>query len=193
MLPPVTQLQLDDVTIDVTFKRVKHLRLTIYPPDGRVRLSAPTRARPDAVRAFALSKLPWIKRHQLRFRAQAHEVPPEHPALDDRRCRAQLRSAVPPLVEKWSALIGVTAQRVYFRRMKTLWGSCNPKARTIRLNTELARRPVDCLEYVIVHELTHMLEPSHNRRFKSLMDQFLPHWTHYRKQLNQNPIPRERQ
>ena len=186
----VTQLQLDEVTIDVTFKRIKRLRLTIYPPDGRVRLSAPTRARPEAIHDFALSKLRWIRRHQQRLRTQIRETPPEHNALRDSHCRALLRTAVPPIVEKWSAVIGVTTQRVYFRRMKTLWGSCNPTAHTIRLNTELAKQPADCLEYVVVHELTHMLEPSHNRRFKALMDRFLPNWTHYRKQLNQTSLPR---
>ena len=186
MLTPAIQLQLDDVTIDVTFKRIKHLRLTIYPPDGRVHLSAPTRARPDAIHAFALSKLNWIRRHQHRFRTQ-HPEPQREPAV-----LTPLETVVPLLIQKWTKIIGVTAHRVSFRRMKTLWGSCNPKARTIRLNTELARQPLDCLEYVIVHELTHLLEPSHNRRFKTLMDQFLPHWAHYRKQLNRAPIPRER-
>ena len=70
--------------------------------------------------------------------------------------------------------------------MKTRWGSCNTSARSIRLNTELAGRPVDCLEYVIVHEMTHLLEPTHNRRFVSLMDRFMPDWKSRKEALARN-------
>ena len=75
--------------------------------------------------------------------------------------------------------------------MKTRWGSCNPKAGTILLNTELAKKPRECLEYVVVHELVHLLEPTHNARFVALMDQFLPAWPHHRRVLNRLPVRRE--
>ena len=75
--------------------------------------------------------------------------------------------------------------------MKTKWGSCNPEARSIRLNTELAKKPPECLEYIVVHELTHLLEPTHNARFVAIMDRMMPHWRHRRDVLNRLPVRRE--
>ena len=72
--------------------------------------------------------------------------------------------------------------------MKTRWGSCNPVTRSIRLNTDLAKKPLGCLEYILVHELVHLLEPTHNARFVALMDGFLPGWTHRRDELNRQPV-----
>ena len=75
--------------------------------------------------------------------------------------------------------------------MKTRWGSCNPVAGTIRLNTELAKKPRECLEYIVVHEMIHLLEPTHNARFVSLIDHFMPQWRHYRDTLNRLPVRNE--
>ena len=75
--------------------------------------------------------------------------------------------------------------------MKTKWGSCNPYSKSIRLNTELAKKPRECLEYVFVHEMAHLLEPTHNERFIALMDRFLPRWRHYREGLNRLPVRHE--
>lgn len=83
-------------------------------------------------------------------------------------------------------------ERFFVQRMKTKWGSCNHRARTIRLNTDLAKKPMECLEYIVVHELVHVLEPTHNPRFVSLMDRFLPRWTHHRGVLNRLPVRREK-
>lgn len=88
------------------------------------------------------------------------------------------------LVEKWQAVMGVKAKRIQFRKMKTRWGSCNPYTQNIRLNTELMKMPGHCLEYVVVHELVHLLEASHNRRFQTLMDKYLPGWRSHRSELN---------
>lgn len=102
--------------------------------------------------------------------------------------RDLLKTALPPLIAKWETILGVTVADVIVRRMKTRWGSCTPSARTIRLNTELAKKPPECLEYVLVHEMVHLLEPSHNQRFHSLMDHYLPAWPHHRDTLNHLPI-----
>ena len=102
--------------------------------------------------------------------------------------RDQLREAVPPMKTDWERRMGVQAGRLFVQRMKTRWGSCNPTTRTIRLNTDLAKKPRECLEYILVHELVHLLEPTHNARFVTLMDQFLPGWTHRRNQLNTLPV-----
>jgi hypothetical protein len=78
------------------------------------------------------------------------------------------------LIEKWERLIGARVRRFFVQRMKTKWGSCNDRVGSIRLNTDLARKPLECLEYIVVHEMVHLLEPTHNARFMALMDQFMP-------------------
>jgi predicted metal-dependent hydrolase len=105
--------------------------------------------------------------------------------------REQLKKAVPPLIKKWERLIGVSVRRVFVQRMKTKWGSCNERAGSIRLNTDLARKPMDCLEYIVVHEMVHLLEPKHNARFMALMDQFMPKWQSHREVLNRLPVRHE--
>jgi predicted metal-dependent hydrolase len=106
--------------------------------------------------------------------------------------REQLKAALPPLVAKWEWLLAVKVERIFVQRMKTKWGSCNPCARTLRLNADLAKKPRECLEYIVVHEMVHLLESTHNARFIALMDQFLPKWTSRRQVLNQLPVRHER-
>jgi hypothetical protein len=105
--------------------------------------------------------------------------------------RNQLRVAVPFLIAKWTMVMGVTVERLYVQQMKTKWGSCNPRAGTIRLNTELAKKPKECLEYIVIHEMAHLLEPTHNARFIALMDRFMPNWRLRRDRLNQLPVRHE--
>lgn len=105
--------------------------------------------------------------------------------------RQQVRDALPALLAKWEPLLGVKASRVYVQRMKTKWGSCTPKSGYIRINTDLAKKPPECLEYIVVHELVHLLEPTHNERFLALMDLYLPHWQHLKKELNKLPVRHE--
>ena len=109
-------------------------------------------------------------------------------ALVEEWYRGQLKEAVSPLLARWQPLLGVRVERFFVRRMKTRWGSCNHKARTIRLNTELAKKPEECLEYIVVHELVHLLEPTHNARFAALMDRFMPTWQFHRQTLNRLPV-----
>jgi hypothetical protein len=109
-------------------------------------------------------------------------------AIVARWYRDQVRSAVTELVAKWEPILGVKVERVFVRQMKTKWGSCNSRALAIRLNTELAKKPKECLEYIVVHEMAHLLEPTHNTRFVALMDQFLPSWQFSRQKLNRLPV-----
>jgi predicted metal-dependent hydrolase len=97
-------------------------------------------------------------------------------AIVDEFYRHQLELAIVPLIAKWSPIMGVQVKSFSVRKMKTKWGSCTPSRQTMRFNLELAKKLPTCLEYVVVHELVHLLEPSHNHRFKALMDQFLPNW-----------------
>lgn len=103
--------------------------------------------------------------------------------------RSRLRESIPPLIEKWQIVTGVSADNWRIKKMKTRWGTCNRKAGRIWLNLELAKRPLDCLEFIIVHELTHLIERRHNNRFRSYMDQFMPLWRVYRDELNNVLIP----
>jgi hypothetical protein len=105
--------------------------------------------------------------------------------------REQLKKAVPPLLARWEPVLGVKAERWFVQRMKTRWGSCNHEARTIRLNSELAKKPAECLEYIVVHELVHLIEPTHNAHFVALMDRFMPNWQHHRQVLNRLPVRQE--
>lgn len=98
--------------------------------------------------------------------------------------RQQLRELVPPLLEEWQAKIGVRASDWSIRKMKSRWGSCHTRTGHICLNLHLAQKPPGCLEYVIVHELVHLLEASHNRRFWGFMDQFMPDWREHKDRLN---------
>jgi hypothetical protein len=105
--------------------------------------------------------------------------------------RHQVKEAAGSLVAKWEPTLNVKLNRVFVQRMKTKWGSCNAASRNIRLNTDLAKKPPDCLEYTVVHELVHLLEPTHNTRFIALMDRFMPKWQFQRQLLNRLPVRQE--
>ncbi len=125
----------------------------------------------------------------LRVRPRTDEY--KRQALLEAWFRERLKEAVTPLIERWQPLLGVAVERFFVQRMKTKWGSCNHKARTLRLNTELAKKPPECLEYIVVHELVHLLEPTHNAHFVALMDRFMPKWQFHRQVLNRLPVRRE--
>jgi predicted metal-dependent hydrolase len=105
--------------------------------------------------------------------------------------RARLREQLPALLQKWEPKVGVTVSEVRIRRMKTRWGSCNAEAGRIWLNLELAKKPVVCLEYLLVHEMVHLLERNHSDRFHTIMDSLLPAWKLCREQLNRAPLAHE--
>jgi predicted metal-dependent hydrolase len=105
--------------------------------------------------------------------------------------REILKQAAEPLIAKWENLMGVKVEKLFLQRMKTKWGSCNHEAKNIRINTELAKKPPECLEYIVVHELVHLIEPTHNDRFIALMNQFMPKWRMYKDELNRLPVRHE--
>ena len=233
----VTQIQLGDIAVEVMQKDIKNIHLSVYPPDGKVRISAPLRMEIDTIRVYAISKLAWIKQQQKKLQQQQRETPREYlnreshyvwgkryllklveknaaPDVElkhnqlcvyvrpgssgekrqeilDAWYREQLKAVILTLLAKWQPLIGVQVEKFFVQKMKTKWGSCSPGSKNIRLNTDLAKKPPECLEYVLVHEMTHLLEPSHNARFIMLMDQFMPKWRFYRDELNQLPLKHE--
>ena len=231
------QIQLGDITILIVCKAVKNVHLTVHPPDGRVTLVAPKGTRLEVARAYAISKLGWIRQQQATLRAQARETPRQfvereshylwgrrhlmrvieaevkpfvkldhkritlsvRPGSDEAK-RAEvmhewhkslLHAVVPVLIAKWQPKLGVTVSGYFLQRMKTKWGSCNHKAGHIRLNTELVKKPKDLLEYVIVHEMAHLLEPTHSDRFVAILDEHYPTWREARAELNELPLAAE--
>jgi predicted metal-dependent hydrolase len=102
--------------------------------------------------------------------------------------RRQVRAAVVPLLEKWQPIMGVRVEKLFIQKMKTKWGGCSPERQYVRLNTDLAKKPVECLEYVLVHEMTHILERHHNQRFVEIMSRLLPNWHQLRQKLNESPL-----
>ena len=229
-----SEVDLGDLKIEVVRKDIKNLHLGVHPPTGQVRISAPMRLSLDAIRAFALTKLGWIKQQQRKINEQEREPVREfldreshyvwgkrfllkieesadsqgieltqrelilrvRPGTTKARMaailelwyREQIKATVPELIEKWAAILKVEVDRVLVQQMKTRWGGCNPDTGIIRLNTELARKPTEYLEYVVIHELVHLLEPTHNARFISLMDQSLPNWRQIKDELNRLPL-----
>lgn len=223
-MPPHHIIQLKDIEIEVTRKRVKNLNIRIYPMAGRVAMSVPHRTTLSGAEAFARKKYTWIKKHLERAEAgrgrdeqvrrylpgEEHPVwgrsstlsvqevnrPPSVSLTGNRLClmvrprattgkrkavltewyRSELKREIPKLIEKWEAPMGVEVKEFGVKRMKTRWGTCNIRARRIWLNLELAKRDPRCLEFVVVHEMVHLLERLHSRRFYRLMDRFLPDW-----------------
>ncbi len=108
--------------------------------------------------------------------------------LLDEWYRQQLKAAVPGLIAGYQPHMGVRVHAFGVKRMRTRWGTCNPRARRIWLNLELAKKPPECLEYIVVHEMVHLLEPCHNARFHALMDSYLPRWRLYKDLLNSLPV-----
>ena len=105
--------------------------------------------------------------------------------------REQLKALIPPLLEKWQPILGVQARAWGIKKMKTKWGSCNPTTKRLWFNLELVKKPVMCLEYLVVHELMHLLERNHTERFTALMDGFLPNWSVCRATLNRGVLGHE--
>jgi predicted metal-dependent hydrolase len=227
-------IQLGDLVVEVELKDIKNIHLSVYPPLGRVRISAPLRMDLDNIRVFAISKLKWIKKQQEAFIKQKREsereyltreshyflgeryllkveeqdatpkiilkkkeiqmfVRPDtfqdkkHEILDE-WYRAELKRIIPPMIDTWENKIGVEANDYGIKKMRTKWGTCNPIAKRIWLNLELAKKPLECIEYIVVHELLHLIEPSHNDRFISLLDDHMPKWRFFKDELNRTPF-----
>ncbi len=211
--------------------------LVVIPSDGRVTLAAPKTTRLDVARAYAISKLRWIRDQQEKLKSQARESPRQfvereshslwgrrhlmtiihretkpNVSLDHKRItltvrpgsdknkreevihewhKSLLHEVIPPLIAKWEKKLKVKVGRYFLQRMKTKWGGCNPTAGNIRLNTELVKKPKDLLEYVIVHEMVHLIEPTHNERFVAILQDHYPTWREARAELNELPLAAE--
>jgi predicted metal-dependent hydrolase len=230
-------MEVSGISIEVVRKAIKNLHIGVYPPEGRVRVAAPSRMSLEAIRLAVVGRLGWIRKHQQKFAMQERQSPreyssgethyfnghryrlniishyghprivirpgilemhvnPESDAGYRRRVlsgwyRRQLKDLIPELIAKWEGIMGVDVAEWGVKQMKTKWGTCNITARRIWLNLELAKKPHHALEYIVVHEMTHLLEKGHGERFKGLMDLFLPHWRQYKEELNRGTLGHE--
>jgi len=230
-------IHLGELSILVTRKDIKHVHLSVYPPDGRVTLVAPSETRLEVARAYAISRLGWIRQQQEKLKNQARETPRRFiereshylwgrryllsvayrdakpsVSLDHKRItltvrpgsdsgkraeiihewhKSLLHEIVPPLIKKWEPKLNVKVTGYFLQRMKTRWGSCNHRAAHLRLNTELVKKPKDLLEYVIVHELVHLIEPVHSECFIAILQEHYPTWREARAELNELPLSAE--
>ncbi len=175
----------DPFHVTLTRKAVKNINLKVRAPDGEVVVTAPWHVSERAVRAFVASKATWIEKHRQRI---ALQPAPLEPGPEANRLRRELKRAIPPLIEHWATIVGVEVPAFTVCRMTTRWGTCNVQAKRITLNLELARREPELLEYVVVHELAHLIERGHNTRFYAVMDRALPDWKLKRKALNTGGI-----
>lgn len=226
-------LEVGKIKALVVRKPIKNLHLSVLPPNGKVKVSAPLRMNNDSIRTLLATRLSWIKKQQKKFEGQERQTKREHvsgeshylwgkkyklevnyenqvPSVNvngrdkiiltvrpnsnqDKRekimadwYRSQLRDVANTSIERWKNVVGVNLNSWGIKKMKTRWGTCNQKAGRIWLNLELAKKPEHCLDFIIVHELTHFLEKNHNDIFKAHMDKFFPSWRHVKEELNRS-------
>lgn len=181
---PVEELVfVDEFEVWILRKRVKNVNLRVKPPDGRIEVSAPMRVDSEFVKAFVHEKRDWIRNQQNRIAASPQGRAAAASSDEVAQWKAVVQAFVPPLIAKWEPIIGVKAGKIAYRNMTSRWGSCQPSTGRICINVRLALYPPECLEYVVVHELCHLLERGHGPRFHALMDAFLPDWKAIRAKL----------
>lgn len=227
------KIHIGSLEIEVRFKAIKNLHLSVHPPFGKVTISSPEKYDLEKIKIYAATKLGWIKKEQAKLIAQNREgakqfitreshqflgnryllkvidspktgvklqhhtlellVSPNKTMEEKRKVlytwyRKELRLVLDKLVGLHAQKIGLGDVDFGIRISKTKWGSCNTESKKIWFNIELAKKPIECIEYIVVHELVHLLERHHNKRFILLMDQFLPNWHIQKKILNELPI-----
>jgi predicted metal-dependent hydrolase len=227
-----TRTKICDLEIETVKKDIKNIHVGVYPPNGRVRVAAPLKTTDEAIKLLVISKMPWIKKQQLKFIQQERQAKREYvsgeshyflgnryrlnviqttdskPRIETKRktrinmyvkplasaeekeklmdnfYRSELKKQLPALVSKWEEITGLHPKEIKIKKMKTKWGTCNPKHGRIWLNLELAKKPIRCSEYVLVHELTHLKQKHHNQQFQILLKSYMPQWDQCKQELN---------
>jgi predicted metal-dependent hydrolase len=225
-------ITVNKIPVEVEWKDIKNIHLTVYPPDARVHISAPMSMPLDSIRLYIITKLEWINKRIEMIRNQVRQTdreyvsgenhyykgiryrlnviyqqaPPavvinrtqfidlfvrEGSTLDKRAevmrewYRAELKETLKPLVEKWEEILLVNVKHWEVKQMKTLWGSCNHKTQRIIFNLELIKKPTHCIEYIVAHEMTHLVERLHNSKFTAILDTHIPSWRLLKDELNE--------
>ena len=211
-------IKVGNFNIDVMHKEIKNVHLSVYPPTGRVTISAPSHMNTELLRVYAISRIGWIKQQQKKLLSQVREpvkefvnrethyfkgkryllklennqptntVELKHNKLIDTFYRVELHIIIPKLITKWSTILNVNITAYGIKKMRTKWGTCNTIAKRIWVNVELAKKPIYCIEYIIVHELVHLLERKHNYKFEAHLNRHLPNWKQIKQELNELPV-----
>ena len=225
-------ITVNKIPVEVEWKDIKNIHLTVYPPDARVHISAPMTMQQDSIRLYIITKLEWInKRIQMiqdqarqtdreyvsgenhyykgiryRLNVMYHQAPAtvvingtqfvdlyvrEGSTIEKRAevmrewYRAELKTTLPVMIEKWEEILQVKVKHWEVKQMKTLWGSCNHKTQRIIFNLELIKKPTHCIEYIVAHEMTHLVERLHNSKFTAILDAHIPIWRLLKDELNE--------
>ncbi|RKD92637.1 M48 family metallopeptidase [Mangrovibacterium diazotrophicum] len=225
-------ITVNKISVEVEWKEIKNIHLTVYPPDARIHISAPTNMQKDSIRLYIISKLSWINKRIEMIHNQARQTKREYvsgenhyykgiryrlnvvyqqapPTVSlsgtqfinlhvrsgsdsEKRAevlrewyRNELKATLPPLIEKWEEILQVKAKHWEIKQMKTMWGSCNHKTQRLIFNLELIKKPTHCIEYIVAHEMTHLIERLHNSRFTAILDAHIPNWGLLKHELNE--------
>ncbi len=176
------QVRLAGMDVQLTRKRVKNINLRVRS-DGTVAVSAPHAVSLAEIERFLCDKQAWVARARSRVASAPEDACAHASAEEQQAWKETVQAFVPPLIQKWEAVLGVKAGKLAYRNMKSRWGSCQPSTGRICINTRLAAYPPECLEYVVVHELCHLLVRGHSARFYGLLDRALPSWREARARL----------
>ena len=225
-------IEVANISVEVEWKNIKNVHLTIYPPNARVHVSAPIGMTEEAVRLFLVTKIPWIsqrisqilnqsrqtpreyvsgenhyfKGHRYRLKVLYHNAPAKveiqgneciklyvrEGVTEERRAevlrewyRSELKLILHTLITQWEKTLEVTVNKWEVKQMKTLWGSCNHHTRNIIFNLELIKKPLSCIEYIVVHELLHIRVRLHNEEYTALLNHYFPNWRILKDELNE--------
>ena len=226
------ELVIGKIKIEVTFKDIKNVHLSVHPPFGNVTLSSPTENSIEKINTYLITKIPWIRKQQKKILEQDRESSREFMTREShyflgKRYLLKITESVRPSIKLHHDIIelfspktytaeqkekqlynwykkelivvlgkytlfycrkmNVTFDNYHIRKMKTKWGSCNDEKRTLHFNIELIKKPAECIEYIVVHEMVHLLVRNHNQDFIILMDKFLPNWRSLKQRLNELP------
>lgn len=226
-------IRISNIDVDVSFKDIKNVHLSVHPPDGRVTVSAPQHVDLDIVKIYTATKLSWIKKERnkilkqdrqpdknfvareshylfgkrylleittralpriilhhsiIELQVPGHYDAEKKQALLYRFYRNELRSRLNKLVAEYATKMGLRTPKFGIRKMKTKWGSCATERKHLWFNIELAKKPDQCIEYIIVHEMAHLLERNHNKNFAAIINRYFPNWEVQKKLLNELPL-----
>lgn len=228
------QIVVSNISVEVNRKNIKNMHLAVLPPDGRVRVSAPTQLTDEAITMFVRAKLGWIKKQQEKFQQQPRQSerqyvsgetlyvwgkqyflqmeysykgnaltlsgdkailtvrkessPKQRGSFVNEWYRSLLKQEVAKYLPKWEKTTGLYCSSWQSKYMTTKWGTCNPTSKKIWLNVQLAKKPIECLEYVILHELAHLKVHNHGPEFTAILDQYMPYWRDHRRRLNDSTL-----
>ena len=183
-MPRERLIFVDDLEVWVIEKpRIKNSYLRVQPPDGRIEVTMPYGS-PDAhAEHLVRQRRSWIEQRQLEVAASPMAKAAAATPAEVRKWRKYVEAFAPAVVARWEPVLGVHAQKLAYRNMSSRWGSCQPSTGRICINVRLALYPFECLEYVVVHELCHLLVPGHGAEFYELMDRVMPDWKNRRAKL----------